>query len=171
MPATNLILDIPPIKGESQQEADWKEMIELQSWDWSVDNGSDLHVGQNPSAGNGDVGDIHLTKLKDKSSEDLFMACVRGDCFKEATLYVLRTKGEDKYEAYMTLKLGAVLVRSLSYGVSPDDSRMTESVTLHFRGYDMTYKLDDGTDINMKWDIGAQKADYPPGFIPSGAKS
>lgn len=159
--ASNMILCIDPIKGESQVAPDWNEMIEILSWEWSVDNPSDLHIGTQPSCGTGNVHDITITKYNDNASMPLFIACQNGTLFKEAIIFNLRTAGEGKFEKFQFIKLGYVTIKDDSFGGALGEERVVETITLHFRAFETHYLLPDGTETTKSFNIATQAEEYP----------
>jgi len=160
MAQEDFFLKIDGITGESQDDKH-KDQIHLTSWSMGVANlgtgGSNLGSG----GGRSNVQDLHFTKVIDKSSPNLFIACCTGKHFDTATITVRRA-GENPQE-YLTYDLTEVYVSSFNTSGHEGGELAQESGSLNFSKITMTYtpQNDDGTPgaANPKtYDVKANKA-------------
>jgi type VI secretion system secreted protein Hcp len=80
---------------------------------------------------------MHFTKLADKSSPNLFVACCNGKHFPTATVTV-RKAGEKPHE-YLVYKLTEVLVSSFQTSGHGGGGIAQESLSLNFSKIEMAY--------------------------------
>lgn len=159
--AVDMFLKCETIKGESK-DAVYKESIDVLSWSWGESNSGSAHVGGGAGAGKVNVQDLTLTKWVDKASPTLFNMCAKGTHIPEMTLIV--RKAGDKPLDYLVIKLGEVMVTSISTGGSGGEDRLTENVSFNFAAIQITYteqKPDGskGTATPFGWNV-AQNAEW-----------
>jgi type VI secretion system secreted protein Hcp len=123
-----------------------------------VSNSGSAHSGSGGGSGKAEVKDLSFTKLMDKASPPLFLSCLNGKHFPEATL-IIRKAGEKPVE-YCKMKLSQVLISAADTGGSSNGDRLTEVVHLNFAQVSLDYTPQDdkgqaGTAIPMSWDVSA----------------
>lgn len=156
--AVDMFFKIGDIKGESIDNTH-KEEIQLLAWSWGLTQSGTTHAGPGGGAGKVNVQDISFTKYIDKSSPVLMLYCANGTHIPEAILTV-RKAGATPLE-YVIIKLNELLVSSVSTGGSGGEDRLTESVTLNFAKFKVSYQPQGadgaalGGAVEMGWDIPA----------------
>lgn len=106
--ASDYLLEIDGIVGESTDDRH-RGWLEIESFSWGLTQLTAL-AGGGAGTGKPSFQDIHFTKLVDKSSPKLFLACASGQHIKKATL-VVRRSGQERQE-YYKVTLEDVLVSS-----------------------------------------------------------
>ena len=163
--ASNVVLMLKPIEGESVIESDaFSEtgLIEMESWNWGFDNAFDFHVGEQGQPGTGNVQDITFTQYASKASPDLMIACLNGTVFKEGIIFNLRTAGEGTMESFLTIKMGTVAIKDVSTGGSGEESRALETYSFNFRTYEVIYVYPDGGEVVKDYLIPHETETYDP---------
>ncbi|HEV2555666.1 MAG TPA: type VI secretion system tube protein Hcp [Bosea sp. (in: a-proteobacteria)] len=154
--ATDFILEIDGIKGESQDKK-LKDMIEVDSFSWGVSNGGSHASGTGGGAGKANFQDIHFTSSVGKASPTLALSCANGKHISKAVLHV-RKQGEDQQE-YYTITLEDLLVSSYQSGDAAGGTTVpTDQFSLNFAKIKYEYKPQkkDGTldaPVTMTWDL------------------
>jgi type VI secretion system secreted protein Hcp len=153
--AVDMSIKIGDLMGESKIK-DHKDEIDVLSWSWGMSQSGTFHTGSGGGAGKVNVQDISFTKWVDRASPNLIRACSNGKHFPEATLTV--RKAGEKPVPYLKIKMGKVMVTSVSTGGSGGEDSLTENVTLNFAKYEMAYtpQKDDGSpdaEVKLKWNI------------------
>jgi len=155
--AVDMFLEIEgEIDGESKDKDHAKD-IDILAWSWGVSNSGSFHMGGGGGAGKANFQDISVTKYVDSASAKLMLYCSNGDHFPTATLYV-RKAGKQALE-YIIIKMGKVMITSVSTGGSGGEDRLTENISLNFENVEVKYtpQKDDGSGDKpqeFKWDIG-----------------
>ena len=145
------------IKGESQ-DSTHKDNIDVLQWNWGLTQSGTTHMGSGGGGGKVDVGDISLTKYVDLSSNDLIKRCTSGEHIENGQLIVRKSGGGNPVE-YFILKMENIMITSYSTGGSKDGlDRITESLTLNFRKFEVTYTMQEesgaaGAQTLHGWDI------------------
>jgi type VI secretion system secreted protein Hcp len=162
--ATDMFLKLSnSIKGESKDDKH-KDEIEILAWSWGVSNSGSAHSGTGAGTGKASIQDITFTKYVDKSTPSLVGFACNGQHIKEAKLTVRKAAGKEQLE-YLTIELKHALVTSVSTGAGGGEERLTESLTLNFAAFELSYtpQKPDGTadkTIDTHWDIPANKAQF-----------
>ncbi|WP_395344097.1 Hcp family type VI secretion system effector [Ningiella sp. W23] len=158
--AVDMFLELDKIKGESQDKK-YKGDIDVLSWSWGMSQQSSSHVASGGGVGKANIQDISITKYVDKSSVTLMEYIATGDHVDKAKLVVRKAGG--KPLEYIVIELKKVFITSYSTGGSGGEDLLTDSFTLNFAEFKVTYvpQKEDGT--------GAAKIDF--GFnIPQNVK-
>jgi len=160
MAQEDFFLDLGDIKGESQ-DADLKDQIHITSFSFGVSNSGTGGINMGSGASKVNVQDLHLTKMMDKSSPNLFGACASGKHIPTGKLTVRRAGG-DAPETYLTYEMTEVFVSSHTVSGAEGGGLAQESVSLNFSKIKMTYTQQSatggkGTDIPKTLDIKANK--------------
>ena len=145
----DMFLKLDDIKGESR-DAKHKDEIDILTYSLGAVQSATTHAGSGGGSGKVKMHDLSLTKLVDKATPNLFVACCSGKHFKEAILTV-RKAGENPLE-YLKIVMKQVLVSSYSSGNG------TENISLNFAEVLMEYvpQMADGSgaaSILVGWDI------------------
>jgi len=141
--AVLMYLKVDDIKGEAS-DPDFKDQIEILSWNWNVVQTGRASTGSSNIAAAVNITDLSLVKYVDASTPTLFKSCCAATLFKTAVLSVVAA-GNPKNLRYFELKLSDGIVSSLSaHGVS-EGERMQETLALNFKTAQITYyKIADG---------------------------
>jgi type VI secretion system secreted protein Hcp len=153
--AYDAFLKLDGIKGESL-DAKHKDEIDIESFSFGVTQAGTHGTGGGGGAGKVSVQDIHLTKVIDKSSPELLLACCNGKHVKEA-LFTVRKAGENPLE-YLKIKLTDILVSGVQ-ATGTGDEVLTEQVSLNFAKIQYQYQQQGadgkatGGPVIMGWDV------------------
>jgi type VI secretion system secreted protein Hcp len=130
----NTYLKYGDIVGEATAEQ-YDGYITLLSVDWSVNRELTSHTGtsHDREASATRLGDIHITKLQDKASPDLFKEATVGKG-KPAIFHI--TKQGEKIEEIMKIELTDAMISG--YSVSIADDRPVENITISYTEMMMT---------------------------------
>ena len=156
----DMFLKLDGIKGESMDDKH-KDEIEISSLSWGASQS-----GSGGSAGGSGVGkvnlsDIHVTKVADKSSTNLFINCCTGKHIPKGWLYI--RKSGDKPLDYETIELTEVFISSWSQSAADGGGLPSECVSMNYSKVDFDYKVqkaDGSLDASTKktFDVKANKA-------------
>ena len=138
MAQADFFLKIDGIQGESQDATHTNE-IQLYSVNFGVTNTGSGGFGTGSGSSKSNVHDMTFTKLVDKASPNLFIACATGKSIGNATV-ILRKAGGDKPVEYLVYKLTEVFVSSLNTSASEGGGIAQESLSLNFSKVEWTYK-------------------------------
>lgn len=145
------------IKGESQDDQH-RDLIDVIAWNWGLSQSGTTHMGAGGGGGKVAVQDISLTKYVDLATGDLIQRCANGEHIEDGHL-IVRKAGGGKPVEYMRIDLKHIMISSYSTGGSSDGlDRVSETVTLNFRNFQVTYKTQDdsgadGAEKIAGWDI------------------
>jgi len=161
MALVDMFLKLDGIKGESQDHKH-KDEIHIESFSWGMAQHGTHGAGGGGGAGKVSVHDISVTKLVDKATPELMLACCNGQHIKEGLLTV-RKAGETALE-YLKIKLTDILVSSVQEA-GHGSEMLKESLSLNFSKFQVQYqpqgadgKAQGGPQM-MGWDVKAnQKA-------------
>lgn len=145
------------IPGESRQK-EHEGQLEIQSFSFGAHNGGSRHTGTGGGVGKGDAGDLSCMMKSDKAGPLLLLACLSGEHFDKATLYV-RKAGGDEPVTYMEVEMEHILVSSYQTGGSAGGETM-DSFSLNFATINFIYRPQSQTgtpeaDVTQGWDLGA----------------
>lgn len=162
MAQADYFLDLDGVDGESQDDdSKMKAKIHVTSFSFGVSNAGTGGINMGSGASKSNVQDLHLTKMMDKSSPNLFIGCANGKHFTKATFYVRRA-GENP-QVYLKYEMTEVFITSYSTSGSEGGGIAQESVSLNFSKIKMSYYVQNAegggtTEIPKTWDIKANKA-------------
>ncbi|TDG03281.1 type VI secretion system tube protein Hcp [Paraburkholderia guartelaensis] len=158
--AVDIFLKLGTVTGESLDQTH-KDEIDVLSWSWSMDQSGTMHLGTGGGGGKVDVHDLSITKYTDHATPAIMTACVTGKHFPTGKLTVRKAGGNKPLE-YYTIDLDKVLVTNYATGGSDGEDRFTETVTLNFEKFHVTYQQQDPTTgsalggvVECKWNIPA----------------
>jgi type VI secretion system secreted protein Hcp len=161
--AFDAFLKIEGIPGESSDDKH-KEWIEVLSFGWMVHQPKSVaSTSGSRSAERANFEDFNITKLIDKASPKLAIACASGEHFKTAVLEVCRAGG-DKIK-YMEYKLSDIMITIFqpSGHTSEKDALPMESVNFTYGKVELKYTQTDPAtgkakgDVAAGWDLNANK--------------
>jgi type VI secretion system secreted protein Hcp len=134
---SDAFLKIEGIDGESS-DSKHKDWIEVLSYGWGVSQPtSAASTAGSATSARASFGDLSITKVLDKSSPKLFLACASGEHLKKVTLELCRAAGDDKAK-YMEYLLEEVVVSNVSIGGSGNDLPV-ESITFNYGSIKQNY--------------------------------
>jgi len=155
--AVDMFLKLDGIKGESK-DAKHKDEIQISSFNWGLSNIGTGGVGGGSGAGKVQVHDISVSKVLDKASCDLMLACCNGKHISQG-LITVRKAGEHPLE-YIKITLHDILISGVHHDGSTSGDLVGETVTLNFSKFKVEYQEQkpDGSGSpggQMAWDIKA----------------
>jgi len=127
--AQDIFLKLTGIEGESQ-DATHAHEIEVLSWDWSVSQQSNMHLGSGGGAGKATVDDLTVEHYVDRASPNLVQYCLTGKHIPEAVL-VMRKAGGAPLE-YLKITMEDVLVTPVKPESNKNMAIPREKVCLSF---------------------------------------
>ena len=136
MAQADFFLKIEGLEGESQDDKH-KNEIHLSAFHIGAANHGTGHHNTGSGAGKVLIHDMHCSKLADKSSPGLFLACCNGKHYSKATL-VVRKAGEKAHE-YLEYAMTNVFLSSYSAKGSPHGDLVNETFSLNFSKIEYTY--------------------------------
>src|ERR1041384_2192659 len=157
--AVDMFLKLDGIKGESADHKH-KDEIHIESFSWGLSQVGTSSAGGGGGAGKVSVHDISVSKVVDKSSPELLLACANGKHIKEGLLTV-RKAGEKPLE-YLKIKLNDILISGVQLS-GPGHEQLSEAVTLNFAKFQVEYQeqgpdgAPKGGPVLMGWDVNANQ--------------
>ncbi len=139
--AVDMFLKLEGIDGESTDHAHEDE-IDVLSWSWQASNSGTMHIAKGGGAGKASFQDIQVVKYVDKATAGLLQAVATGKHIPSGTLTVRKAGGDEPVE-YLVIELKSILVSSAQTGGSQGEERLTESITLNFGEFKVTYTPQD----------------------------
>lgn len=135
--AVDYFLKLEGVDGESQ-DSKHKNEIELLSWSFGATQSGSMHSGGGGGTGKVSMQDLSVTKLVDKSSPKLLLACANGEHITKATL-VARKAGKEQQE-YYKITLTDVIVSGYSTSGHSQSVLPMDQVSLNFGKIECEYK-------------------------------
>ncbi len=159
MAASDFILEIDGIKGESQDDKH-KDQIDIESFSWGASNSGAHATGGGGGTGKVAFQDVHFTIAVNKASPNLMLKCATGEHLKKAVLHI-RKQGE-KQQEYYTITMEDLIISSYQSGGSNGSPVVHDSFSLNFAKIKFEYKPQkkDGTldaAVTGGWDVKANK--------------
>ncbi|WP_250537211.1 type VI secretion system tube protein Hcp [Caballeronia sp. AZ10_KS36] len=158
--AVDIFLKLDTVKGESL-DSKHKDEIDVLSWSWGLSQSGTMHLGTGGGGGKVAVQDLTITKYTDRGTPSLISACATGKHFPTGKLTVRKAGGTKPLE-YYTIELEKIIVTNYATGGSDAEDRFTETVTLNFEKFHVTYQQQDpstgsaqGGVVESKWNIPA----------------
>ncbi len=157
--AQDIFVKIDGITGESP-DADFKDQIQVLSWDWQVLQDPDNHKGLGGGSAKATIKDLNFVHYLDRASPNLMLFCLKGTHIKEVTLTVRKAGGTPM--PYLKYTLSDVLITGVFPQASADDPKILERVSLSFAQVKQEYTAQnkDGTKgaaVTAGFDIKANK--------------
>jgi type VI secretion system secreted protein Hcp len=148
-----MFLMVEGVEGESQ-DSRHANQIDVLAWSWGASNTVTVSGGGG-GAGRVSVSDLTVTKPLDKASPKLLLNVCNGRHIPRATLAVRRSGAEFDY---LKIELEDVIITALSTAGSSGETSVTESVSMKFGKFRVTYTPQDatgkpGTPVVSGWDI------------------
>lgn len=136
-----IYLKIDSCKGSST-DANFKDQIELNSFQWGAGVGVSSARGGSRTTSEPSVSEITGTKTTDKSSELLFKALLKGEPVGKGTIsFTAASKGESV--AFATLEIEDIIISGFSMSSGGDFP--SESLSLNFTKFDWSFTGRDAT--------------------------
>ncbi|CRM02912.1 type VI secretion system effector, Hcp1 family [Pseudomonas sp. 31 R 17] len=155
--ATDMFLKLADIKGESKDQGH-RDEIEISKWGWGMSQTGSMHTGSGGGAGKVNIENLSISKVMDKSSPNLMMACSTGKHYPEARLVVRKAGGSSAVE-YLVITMKEVMVTSYQTDAVTTSDVLTEVIGLNFAISEVSYqpqKADGGKDggaVKYGWNI------------------
>ncbi|KVP71334.1 Hcp1 family type VI secretion system effector [Burkholderia ubonensis] len=153
----DIFLRLAGINGESR-DASHRNEIEVITWNWSVSQQSNMHLGSGGGAGKTTVGDMLFEHYIDCASPNLIQYCLLGKHIPEAVL-VMRKAGGAPLE-YLKIAMEGVLVTQVTATSNCSMAMPREEVRLSFARVRQEYVIQNarggnGGAVTMGYDIKA----------------
>jgi type VI secretion system secreted protein Hcp len=132
----DMFLQLDALEGESADK-DYKDYMELLNWSWSLSNTGSFHTATGGGTGKGICNDITITKLVDKATPLLVLACMSGQHIAHGILVCRRAGGSPV--PYLTMTLQNVLVSKYGTNGKSESPTQQETFSLNFAQYLMEY--------------------------------
>ena len=168
--ATDYLLEIDGIKGESQDEKH-KDKIEVHSFSWGVDNSSNVGVGGGGGTGKASFSDLTFFKQADKASPLLFKFCALSSTapkagstlLPKAVVHLCRFTVRDQSKNYVTyarLHFEQCNISSISLRVA-DEGHTTEDIEMSYEKVAFIYNEiaqgPKGGETRFGWEVTENK--------------
>jgi len=151
----------PNVDGESTAK-EMDKYIEIYSFSWGASNPTTVGPGSGGlAAGRASVSSFNIMKRTETSSANLFAACVGGQHYKKAEVYLRKATGVDGgQKVFLKYTFEDVMVESIQWsGSSGGDDTPTESVSMAFAKVSIEYykQAEDTGSMtkvgNATWDL------------------
>lgn len=154
--AVEMFLDIAGVTGESQAKG-FEKKIDIFSWSLGASNPTTVGTGGGSGAGKVSISSVSIQKIVDAATPDLFRSCCSGKHFATGKITV-REAGGDAPVEYMVMDMTQVFVDSISWGAASGGDKPSESVSLSFASFKITYTSQTAKGAGEKgpsagWDI------------------
>jgi type VI secretion system secreted protein Hcp len=158
--AVDMFLKLDGIDGESKDHKHENE-IEVLSWSWGVSNAASFHHGTGGGTTKANFNEIHVVKVVDKATVNLWQYCTEGKHIKKGKITCRKAAGEDQLE-YLVIDLEDVMVTSVHHNGSGSNQQVSESISLAFAQYTEKYKQQQNTgsaggSVEFGWNIQKNK--------------
>jgi type VI secretion system secreted protein Hcp len=147
-------LQLDKVKGDSKHKGA-EGQIEVQSWQWGVQNASSSTMASGLSVGKATPDELIFVHEYDSSSTALAMCCAKGTHIASGKLTVFKA-GEGQKE-YLTVALKGVMVTSVRHSAVTGGG-VSETVTLAFHDIEFEHKPQDdagamGASSKFGWNV------------------
>ena len=156
----DIFLKLNGIEGESKDSKHPAE-IQLETVSWGSSNAASFNYGGGGGTGKVTMQDIHFTKVIDKASTKLFLACCQGKHIPDAILTFRKAGGEQ--EEYFQVKLKDLMISNITWSDHAGGGTLAqEQGSLAFTEIQFDYK-EQGKDgklqgaISAKWNVKENK--------------
>jgi len=146
--AVEMFLDIDTIQGESQVKG-FENKMDIFSFSLSTSNPTGVATGSGSGAGKVDISSMQVSKMVDKATAKLFLACCQGKHFGTGKLTVREAGGETPVE-YLVMDFTQIFVDSISWGGATGGDKPTESLSFSFASVKMTYQTQESAGSGQK---------------------
>lgn len=143
--ASNILLKLTNIDGESKDAHGHADEIELLSFSWGMTQSATEQSAQGGGGVSANYQDLSCSKYADKSTPNLLMYSAKGTPIDEAKLTV-RKAGDNPQDFYI-YTMEKCIVSSVQLGGSGDAAQMVDSFSLNFAKIKVEYMVqgDDGS--------------------------
>jgi type VI secretion system secreted protein Hcp len=154
--AVEMFLDIKGVTGESQAKG-FEKKIDIFSYSVGASNPSQVATGGGSGAGKVSISSLSIQKILDAATPDLFRACCSGKHFDTAKITVREAGGDTPVE-YVVMDMEQVFVDSLSWGAASGGDKPSESLSISFATFKITYTSQTAKGAGEKgptagWDV------------------
>jgi type VI secretion system secreted protein Hcp len=137
--AVDMFLELDGVQGESKDKQ-FKDKIDIFSFSLGLSNSGAGHYGGGSGAGKGQISDISIGKLVDKSSATLYGFCYKGKHIDNGIVHIRKAAGDTPLE-YLKYEMTEVFITSVNTSDSAGGGIANESISLNFSKIKMTYQL------------------------------
>lgn len=158
--AQDIFLKIDGIDGESQ-DAQHKDTIQVNNWNWTIHQESTMHMGNGNGSGKATVEDLTIEHFVDRASPNLMKYCLTGKHIPEVKL-IVRKSGGSPLE-YLKITMNDVVITRVQPNGSKDDNvGSKETVSFSFNKVTQEYVVQNpqggaGGSVTAAFDIKANK--------------
>lgn len=152
--ASNILLKLTNIQGESKDAHGHADEIELLSFSWGLTQSATASAASGAGGVAMHVQDMSFSKYADKSTPNLIKYCAKATPIDEAILTV-RKAGDTPQDFYIHT-MNECIVSSVQTGGSGDAAQMTESFSINFAKVHTVYKVqaedgsvEDGPEVTV----------------------
>jgi type VI secretion system secreted protein Hcp len=139
--ASDILLEIDGVKGESKAKAD---MIDIMSYSWSVTNSGSASAGGGLGSGQSSFGDFQFSTPLSKASPALATKCATGEHIAKVVMHQRKAGGgTDGGKEFYTITLEDVLVSSYAQGANDGGGDPHDSFSFNFSKIKTEYKVQD----------------------------
>ncbi|MEA2476307.1 MAG: type secretion system secreted protein Hcp [Actinomycetota bacterium] len=167
MAHADYFLKIDGVDGESVDKSHPNE-IQIESWSWGETNSGSTHSGSGLGVGKVSMQDFHFSKVLDKSTPLLMLACASGQHIKKATLTARKQNNDAGFE-FLHVQFTEILISSYADKTPPiegtdangqpvpSENEPVESLSFNFAKIQWSYSYQnaDGTasTVSFGWDL------------------
>jgi type VI secretion system secreted protein Hcp len=170
--ALNAFMQISNAKGESKQgltsagNGDYKDWIEIQSWEWEVEAETSWTKGGGASVGKPSPGKMSWEHYWDRSSATLLLYICTGASFEDIRLEMCKTTGAGKPQPFFTVHMKEAFITKVNQSAT-DEGNVAQKVEMVFKDITIDYYQQGLIDKNpgalkqatkFHWDIPGGKA-------------
>ncbi len=146
--AVNAFINLGKAKGESIQ-ADFKEWIEIQGWDWEIEAETSWTKGGGASVGKPNPGKMNWEHYFDTSSPHLMGYICTGKAFPEVVLKMCKTTGKAKPEVYFTKTMKGCFITKVSNS-GTEEGNVIQKIEMVFKEVKIEYRRQDNSTGDLK---------------------
>ena len=170
--ALNAFMQISNAKGESKQgdgsggDGNYKDWIEIQSWEWDVEAETSWTKGGGASVGKPSPGKMSWEHYWDRSSATLLLYICTGASFETIKLEMAKTTGAGKPQAFFKVVMNDAFITKVTQSAT-DEGNVVQKVEMVFKEITIEYFQQGQNDKNpgslkqatrFWWDIPGGKA-------------
>jgi type VI secretion system secreted protein Hcp len=137
--ASNILLKLTNIEGESKDAHGHEKEIELLSFSWGMTQSATEQSAMGGGGVAANYQDLSCSKYADKSTPNLIMYSAKGTPISEAKLTV-RKAGDNPQDFYI-YTMNQCIVSSVQLGGSGDAAQMVDSFSLNFAKIKIEYMV------------------------------
>jgi type VI protein secretion system component Hcp len=145
--ASNIVLKLANIEGESAMEGDYANWIECNSLSFGCSAPISVKGNQGLASGQAQLSDYNLSLHLGAHTAELITKMLNGTHHSQVDIHVLKRTGEDDLKPYYTIKGEKAYISSISISAGPD-GELYESLSIAPEKHTWEYSkqnTDDGT--------------------------